>query len=159
MEEDAVVEELVDVVVVNVRIVTEDLMALKMRLLVVDAVVRLIEEDMDMDVSLGAVELATLIGRGLLMLLNMVTTTTNSLLFWPFRIKLLEASIIRVWSAEGRVQRLPEGGACNIKLTDDMQAFIRDEQEKLYNSLSPASLRLVRNWRFASQIRRFQTQP
>ena len=35
-------------------------------------------------------------------------------------------SIICVWLAEGRVQRLPEGGACNIKLTDDMQAFIRD---------------------------------
>ena len=35
-------------------------------------------------------------------------------------------SIMRVWLAEGRVQRLPEGGARNIKLTDDMQAFIRD---------------------------------
>ena len=66
-------------------------------------------------------------------------------------------SIIRVWLAEGRVQRLPEGGARNIKLTDDMQAFIRDEQEKLYNSLSPPSPRLVRNWRFASQTRQFQT--
>ena len=41
MEEDVVVEEeLVDVVVVDVRIVAEDLMALTMRLLVVDAVVR-----------------------------------------------------------------------------------------------------------------------
>ena len=56
-------------------------------------------------------------------------------------------SIIRVWLAEGRVQRLPEGGARNIKLTDDMQAFIKDEQEEL----SPPSPRLVRNWRFASQ--------
>ena len=35
-------------------------------------------------------------------------------------------SIIRVWLVEGRVQGLPEGGARNIKLTDDMQAFIRD---------------------------------
>ena len=35
-------------------------------------------------------------------------------------------SIIHVWLAEGRVQRLPEGGAHNIKLTDGMQAFIRD---------------------------------
>ena len=67
MEEDAVVEELVDVVVVDVRIVAEDLM------------VRLIEEDVDMGV--GMLELATLIGSGLLMLLKMVTTTTNSLLF------------------------------------------------------------------------------
>ena len=62
------VEELVDVVVVDVRIVAEDLVALKMRLLVVDAVVRLIEEDMDMDVGVGVVELATLIDNGLLML-------------------------------------------------------------------------------------------
>ena len=37
VEEDAMVEELVDVVVVDVRIVSEDLMALKMRLLVVDS--------------------------------------------------------------------------------------------------------------------------
>ena len=64
------VEEPVDVVVVDVR------MALKMRLLVVDAVVWLIEEDMDMNV--GVVELSALIGSGLLMLLKMVTTTTNS---------------------------------------------------------------------------------
>ena len=47
VEEDVVVEQLMDVVVVDVRIVAEDLMALKMRLLVVDAVVRLIEEDLD----------------------------------------------------------------------------------------------------------------
>ena len=73
MEEDAVVEELVDVVVV-VRIVAEVLMALKTRLLVVDTVVRLIEEDMDVDVDIdvsvgmSVVELATLIGSGLLML-------------------------------------------------------------------------------------------
>ena len=33
-------------------------------------------------------------------------------------------SIIRVWLAEGRVQRLPEGGARNLKLTGGMQAFI-----------------------------------
>ena len=67
-------------------------MALKMRLLVVDAVVRLIEEnmDVDVDVGMGVVELATLlISNGLLMLLKMVTTTTNSLLFWAFRIKRL----------------------------------------------------------------------
>ena len=50
---DAVVEELADVVVVDVRIVAEDLMALKMRLLVVDAVMRLIEENMNMDVGVG----------------------------------------------------------------------------------------------------------
>ena len=69
MEEDAVIEELVDVVVVDVRIVAEDLMDLKMRLLVVDTVMRLIKEDMDMDmdmdvdagVGMGVVELATLI--------------------------------------------------------------------------------------------------
>ena len=35
-------------------------------------------------------------------------------------------SIICVWLTEDRVQRLPEGGARNIKLTDDMQAFIGD---------------------------------
>ena len=35
-------------------------------------------------------------------------------------------STIRVWLAEGRVQRLPEGVARNITLTDDMQAFIGD---------------------------------
>ena len=71
MEEDAVVGELVDVVAAEVRIMAEDLMALKMRLLVVDAVVRLIEEDMDINmdvgvgvgVGIGMVELATLIGR------------------------------------------------------------------------------------------------
>ena len=71
MEEDTVIEELVDVVVVDVRIVAEDLMGLKMRLLVVDTVMRLIKEDMDMDmdmdmdvgagVGMGVVELATLI--------------------------------------------------------------------------------------------------
>ena len=33
-------------------------------------------------------------GSGLLMLLEMVTTTTNSLLFWAFRIKRLEASYV-----------------------------------------------------------------
>ena len=81
MEEDAVVEELVDVVMVDVRIVAENLMALKMWLLVVDAALRLIEEDMDMNVDVGMVELATLIGSDLLMLLKMLTTTTNSLLF------------------------------------------------------------------------------
>ena len=66
MEEDAVVEELVDMVVVDVRIVADDLMVLKMRPLVVDTVVRLIEEDLDIDVGvgMGAVELATLIGGG-----------------------------------------------------------------------------------------------
>ena len=53
VKEDAVVEELVDVVVVDVQIVAEDLMTLKMQLLVVDAVMRLIEEDMDMDVGVG----------------------------------------------------------------------------------------------------------
>ena len=85
---------------VDVLIVAEDFMALKMRLLVVDAVVRLIEEDMDMDVSVGTdvVEsAATLIGSGLFMLLKMVTTTTNSLLFWAFRIKRLEASYVSGW--------------------------------------------------------------
>ena len=35
-------------------------------------------------------------------------------------------SIIRVLLAKGRVQRLSEGGTRNIKLIDDMQAFIRD---------------------------------
>ena len=81
VEEDAVVEELVDVVVVDVRIVAEDLMALKMGLLAVGAVVRLIEEDiyMGMGVGVGMVELATLINSGLLMILKMVTTTTKSL--------------------------------------------------------------------------------
>ena len=47
--------------------------------------------DMDMDVDVGVVELATLIGSGFLMLLKMVTTTTNLLLFWAFCIKRLEA--------------------------------------------------------------------
>ena len=93
VEEDAVVEELVDVVVVDVRIVSEDLMALKMRLLVVDSVARLNEEDMDV----GVVELATLIGSDLLMLLKMMTTTTNSLPFWTFCIKRLEASYVSGW--------------------------------------------------------------
>ena len=60
VEEDVVVEELVDVVVVDVRIVAEDLMALKMWLLVVDAVVWLIEEDMD--INMGVVELAYVSG-------------------------------------------------------------------------------------------------
>ena len=70
-----------------------------MRLLLVDEVVRLIEEDMDMDVGvgMGVVELATLIGSGLLVLLKIVTTTTNSLLFWAFRIKRLEASYVSGW--------------------------------------------------------------
>ena len=123
MEEDAVVEELVDVIVIDVQIVAEDLMALKMRLLVVDAVVRLIKEDVDVGVGVGVgvVELVTLIVSSLLMLLKMVTTTMNLLLFWAFRIKRLEASYV-----SSRVQGLPEGGARNIKLTDDMQAFIRD---------------------------------
>ena len=95
------VEELVDVIVVDVRIMAEDLMALKMRLLVVDAVVRLIDEDMDMDVvvgvGMGVVKLAMLIGSGLLMLMKMVTTITNSLLFWAFRIKRLDASHVSGW--------------------------------------------------------------
>ena len=97
MKEDGVVEELVDVVVLDVWIVAEDLMALKIQLLVVDAVVRLIEEDMDVGVAMDVVELATLIGSGLLMLLEMVTTTTDSLLFWAFRIKQLEASCVSGW--------------------------------------------------------------
>ena len=118
--------------------------------------VRLIEENMDMDV--GVVKLATLIGSGLLILLKMVTITTNSLLFWAFHIKRLEASYMSGWrKVVYKDYRKDKGGARNIKLTDDMQAFIRDEQEKLYNSLSPPSPRLVRNWRFASQTRQFQT--
>ena len=44
MEEDTVVKKLVDMVVVDVRIVAGDLMALKIWLLVVGAVVWLIEE-------------------------------------------------------------------------------------------------------------------
>ena len=84
-------------------------MTLKMRLLVVDVVVRLIEEDVDVGVGVGVgvsvgvgmgmgmVELATLIGSGLLMLLKMMTTTTNSLLFWAIRIKWLEASYVSGW--------------------------------------------------------------
>ena len=51
----------------------------------------------DMGVGMGVVELATLIGSSLLMLLKMVTTTTNSLLFWAFRIKRLEASYVSGW--------------------------------------------------------------
>ena len=129
-EENAVIEELVDVVVVDVRTVADDLMALKMRLLVVDAVVRLIEEDMDMDVGvdmdvsvgMGVVELVTLIGSGLLVLLKMVTTTTNSLLFWTFRIKWLEASYVSGF-AEGCVQRPPEGEARNISLLPTIAAI------------------------------------
>ena len=68
VEENAALEKLMDVVVVDVRIVSEDLMALKMRLLMVDAVVKLIEDDMDMGVGMDVVELAMLIGSGLLML-------------------------------------------------------------------------------------------
>ena len=64
--------------------------------------------------------------------------------------------IMCVWLVEGRVQRLPEGGASNIKLTDDIKPSLEISR---YNSLSPASPRLVRNWRFASQTRQFQTQP
>ena len=48
---------------------------------------------MDVDV----VELATLIGSDLLMLLKMMTTTTNSLPFWAFCIKRLEASYVSGW--------------------------------------------------------------
>ena len=98
-----VVKELVDVVVVDVRTVAEDLIALKMRLLVVDAVVRPIEEDMDMDmymdvgVGMGVVELETLIGSGLLMLFEDGDDYTNSLLFWAFRIKWLEGSYMSGW--------------------------------------------------------------
>ena len=139
-------------------------MTLKMRLLVVDEVVRLIEEDMDMDmnmnvcvgvgVGMGVVELATLIGNGLLMLLKMVTTTMNSLLFLAFRIKRLEASYVYGWRKV--VYRLPEAEAHNLKLTDDMQAFNRDFVLQLPFTTIAA---LVRNWRFASQTRQFQTQP
>ena len=50
-----------------------------------------------MDIGVGVVELAMLIGSGLLMLLKMVSTTTNSLLFWAFRIKRLEASYVSRW--------------------------------------------------------------
>ena len=64
------------------------LMALKMRL---------IEEDMGVGMGMGVVELATLIGSGLLMLLKMVTTAMNSLLFCEFRIKRLEASYVSGW--------------------------------------------------------------
>ena len=126
MEEDAVVEELVDVVVVDVRFVVEDLMALKMRLLVVDTVVRLIEENMDMDVGvtvgMGVVELATLIGSGLLMLLKMVTTNKNSLVFWSFRIKWLKASNVSGWQKVAH-KDYQKGGARNIK-TDRWHASL-----------------------------------
>ena len=63
-------------------------------------------------------------------------------------------SIIRVWLAEGRVQSLPEGGARNIKLTVTCKPSLETSR---YNSLSPPSPRLVRNWRFASRTRQFQT--
>ena len=158
-------------VVVDVRIVVEDLIALKMRLLVVDTVMRLIEEDMGVGVGVGA---GTGTGMGMGMGMGMgvgvgvgvgrVSNVDQQRLVDAFEdgdnyhelAALLDISyqttlsIIRVWLAEGRVQRLTEGGARNIKLTDDMQAFIRDEQDKLYNNLSPPSPRLVRNWRFAS---------
>ena len=77
VEEDAVVEELVEVVVVDVRIVVEDLMVLKMQLLVMDAVMRLIEED----VGMGVIELATLVGSGLLMLFVVLLIVFFSCLF------------------------------------------------------------------------------
>ena len=48
-------------------------------------------------VGMGVAELATLIGSGLLILLKMVMATTNSLLFWAFRIKRLEASYVSGW--------------------------------------------------------------
>ena len=135
VEEDAMVEELVDVVVVDVQIMAENLMALKMRLLVVNAVVRLIKEDMDVGVGMG---------------MDVVEPWSAAACFYFWRWWRLPPTscslgipyqtarcIIRVWLAEGRVQWLPESGARNIKLTDDMQAFILDKEEKLYNSLSP----------------------
>ena len=126
------VGELVDVIVVDVGIVAEDLMALKMRLLVVDAVVRLIEEDMDMDTwawawAWGGHERGRVSNVDRQRLVDAFEDGYDyhelaALLGIPYQ---TAQSIIRVWLAEGRVQRLPEGGA-NIKLTDDMQAFIRD---------------------------------
>ena len=46
---------------------------------------------------MGVVELETLIGSDLLMLLKIVTTTTNSLVFWAFRIKRFEAPYVSGW--------------------------------------------------------------
>ena len=156
MEEDAVVEEPVDVVVVDVRIMAEDFMTLKMRLLVVDAVVRLIEKNMDMDVggvNVGVVELAMLIGSGLFMLLKMVTTTTNSMLFWAFRIKRLEASYVSGWrKVVYKDYQKAELATSNWQMTCKPSLEI-----SCYNSFSPPSPRLVRNWRFASHTRQFQT--
>ena len=56
-----------------------------------------VDVSVGMDVGMGVIKLASLIGSGLLMLLKMVTTTTNSLLFWAFRIKRLEASYVSGW--------------------------------------------------------------
>ena len=73
---DAVVEELADVVVVDVRIVAEDLMALKMRLLVVDAVMRLIEENMNMDVGVGMDTGLSMVNLGQYSHLSVCTTSS-----------------------------------------------------------------------------------
>ena len=58
-----------------------------------NAVVRLIVEDVGQDVD----KLATLTDSDLSMHLKMVMTTTNSLLFWAFRIKRLGASYVSGW--------------------------------------------------------------
>ena len=134
VEEDAVGEELVDVVVdvvvVDVRIVAEDLMALKMRLLVVDAVMwRLIEVDVDVDLDVGLGRRSgrvSNVDRQRLIDAFEDGDDYHELAALPGIPYQTARSIIRVWLAEGRVQRLPQGGARNIKLTDDMQAFIRD---------------------------------
>ena len=115
------------------------------------AVVRLIEEDMNMSVGMGVVELTTLIGSGLLMLLKMATTTTNSLLFWAFHIKRLEASYVSGW----RKVVYKDCQKAELATSNWQMACKPSLEISCYNSLSPLSPRLVRNWRFASQRRQF----
>ena len=115
-----------------------------------DAAVRLIEEDMDVGVVVSNVDRQRLV--------DAFEDGDNyhelaALLGIPYQ---TARSIIRVWLAEGRVQRLPEGGARNIKLTDDMQAFI-NLRFRATTAFLPPSPRLVRNRRLASQTRQFQT--
>ena len=133
VEKDAVAKELVDVVVVDVRIVAEDLIRWPWRCgWVVDAV--------DADRGGHGRRCGHERGRGHehghergrvsnvdWQLVHAFEDGDDyrelaALLGIPYQ---TARSIIRVWLAEGGVQRLPEGGARNIELIDDMQTFIR----------------------------------
>ena len=90
---------------------------------------QLIEEDMDVGVGMGMGVSGRVSNADRQRLVDAFEDDddyTNSLPFWAF------------------VSNGSKHHTCLIG-GDDMQAFIRDEQEKLYNSLSPPSPRLVRN--------------